>query len=42
MDDDGKTWSGGLMIDEREDVTCPDGVQAGAMVNGLLPQHQSE
>jgi len=26
MDDDGKTWSGGLMIDEREDVTCPDGV----------------
>ena len=27
-DDDGKTWSGGLMIDEREDVTYPDGVQA--------------
>ncbi len=27
-DDDGKTWLGGLMIDEREDVTYPDGVQA--------------
>jgi hypothetical protein len=27
-DDDGMTWSGGLMIDEREDVTYPDGVQA--------------
>jgi hypothetical protein len=27
-DDDGKTRSGRLMIDEREDVTYPDGVQA--------------
>ena len=27
-DDDGKTWQGGLMIDERHDVTYPDGVQA--------------
>jgi predicted neuraminidase len=27
-DDDGKTWQGGLMIDERDDVTYPDGVQA--------------
>lgn len=27
-DDDGKTWCGGLMIDEREGVTYPDGVQA--------------
>jgi len=27
-DDDGKTWQGGLMLDEREDVTYPDGVQA--------------
>jgi hypothetical protein len=27
-DDDGQTWQGGLMIDEREDVTYPDGVQA--------------
>lgn len=27
-DDDGKSWNGGLMIDERKDVTYPDGVQA--------------
>jgi len=27
-DDDGKTWHGGLMLDEREKVTYPDGVQA--------------
>jgi predicted neuraminidase len=27
-DDDGQTWQGGLMLDEREDVTYPDGVQA--------------
>ena len=27
-DDDGKTWLGGLMLDERDDVTYPDGVQA--------------
>jgi hypothetical protein len=27
-DDDGKTWQGGLMLDEREKVTYPDGVQA--------------
>jgi hypothetical protein len=27
-DDDGKTWQGGLVIDEREKVTYPDGVQA--------------
>ncbi len=27
-EDDGKTWQGGLMIDEREDVTYPDGLQA--------------
>ncbi len=27
-DDDGNTWQGGLMLDEREDVTYPDGVQA--------------
>jgi hypothetical protein len=26
-DDDGLTWLGGLMIDAREDVTYPDGVQ---------------
>jgi len=27
-DDDGRTWHGGLMIDQREHVTYPDGVQA--------------
>ena len=27
-DNDGTTWQGGLMIDERDDVTYPDGVQA--------------
>lgn len=27
-DDDGKTWQGGLMIDEREHVTYPDGVDS--------------
>jgi len=27
-DDDGETWQGGLMIDEREKVTYPDGVQS--------------
>ncbi|MEX1027043.1 MAG: sialidase family protein [Candidatus Paceibacterota bacterium] len=26
-DDDGKTWQGGLKIDQREKVTYPDGVQ---------------
>ena len=27
-DDDGATWTGGLMIDDRDHVTYPDGVQA--------------
>ncbi|MBI5395953.1 MAG: exo-alpha-sialidase [Verrucomicrobia bacterium] len=27
-DDDGKTWQGGLMLDERKGVSYPDGVQA--------------
>lgn len=27
-DDDGATWTGGLLLDERDDVTYPDGVQA--------------
>jgi hypothetical protein len=26
--DDGQTWPGGLMLDERKDVTYPDGMQA--------------
>jgi len=27
-DDDGASWQGGLMLDERDDITYPDGVQA--------------
>ena len=27
-DDDGKTWNGGLLLDERHGVSYPDGVQA--------------
>ena len=27
-DDDGKSWSGGLLLDEREQVSYPDGVEA--------------
>ncbi|MBK9166411.1 MAG: exo-alpha-sialidase [Bryobacterales bacterium] len=27
-DDDGLTWKGGLLVDERDQVTYPDGVQA--------------
>src|SRR3546814_17063288 len=27
-DDDGKTWKGGLVIDDREKVTYPDGFKA--------------
>lgn len=26
--DDGKTWVGGLMLDERSEVSYPDGTQA--------------
>jgi BNR repeat-like domain len=32
-DDDGKSWTGGLMLDEREHVTYPDGVQD---TNGVI------
>jgi hypothetical protein len=39
-DDEGKTWSGGLMIDEREDVTYPDGVQAGDGRIYIIYDHQ--
>ncbi len=39
-DDDGKTWSGGLMIDEREHVTYPDGVQAQDGTIYLIYDHQ--
>lgn len=39
-DDDGETWQGGLMIDEREDVTYPDGVQAKDGTIYLVYDHQ--
>ena len=39
-DDDGQTWQGGLMIDEREDVTYPDGVQAEDGTIYLSYDHQ--
>ncbi|MBI5684579.1 MAG: exo-alpha-sialidase [Verrucomicrobia bacterium] len=32
-DDDGKTWKGGLLLDERKNVSYPDGVQAA---DGLI------
>jgi predicted neuraminidase len=32
-DDDGRTWQGGLLLDERRNVSYPDGVQAK---NGLI------
>ena len=28
-DDDGKSWYGGLVLDERKGVSYPDGVEAG-------------
>ena len=28
-EDDGRSWSGGLLVDARESVTYPDGVEAG-------------
>jgi hypothetical protein len=39
-DDDGQTWQGGLMLDEREDVTYPDGVQAKDGTIHLIYDHQ--
>lgn len=39
-DDDGLTWKGGLMIDAREDVTYPDGVQAADGTIYLVYDHQ--
>jgi hypothetical protein len=39
-DDDGKTWQGGLMIDEREDVTYPDGAQAKDGAIHIIYDHQ--
>ena len=39
-DDDGKFWQGGLMIDEREHVTYPDGIQAGDGTIYIIYDHQ--
>jgi hypothetical protein len=39
-DDDGATWQGGLMLDEREDVTYPDGAQAGDGTIYVVYDHQ--
>ncbi len=39
-DDDGKTWQGGLMLDEREDVTYPDGVQTADGTIHVIYDHQ--
>jgi predicted neuraminidase len=39
-DDEGKTWQGGLMLDERPDVTYPDGVQASDGVIHIIYDHQ--
>jgi hypothetical protein len=39
-DDDGKSWQGGLMLDERDDVTYPDGVQADDGTIRVIYDHQ--
>lgn len=39
-DDDGKSWKGGLMIDERKDVTYPDGVQTNDGRIHIIYDHQ--
>jgi len=39
-DDDGKSWQGGLMIDEREDVTYPDGVQGSGGIIRIIYDHK--
>ena len=39
-DDDGQTWQGGLMLDDREKVTYPDGVQAQDGVIYTIYDHQ--
>ncbi len=39
-DDDGMTWQGGLMLDEREDVTYPDGVQTEDGTIHIIYDHQ--
>ncbi len=39
-DDDGETWQGGLMLDEREDITYPDGVQAADGTIYIIYDHR--
>jgi len=39
-DDDGQSWQGGLMLDEREGVTYPDGVQAPDGTIYLIYDHE--
>lgn len=39
-DDDGKSWLGGLMLDERDDVTYPDGVEGSDGTIHIIYDHQ--
>ena len=39
-DDDGKTWQGGLLLDERNSVTYPDGVQAADGTIRIIYDHE--
>jgi len=39
-DDDGKTWRGGFIFDEREDVTYPDGVQGSDGIIRIIYDHK--
>ena len=39
-DDDGKTWKGGFLLDEREGVSYPDGVQGKDGVIRIIYDHQ--
>lgn len=39
-DDDGQTWQGGLLLDERQGVTYPDGVQTKDGVIYIIYDHQ--
>ncbi len=39
-DDDGKTWQGGLLLDEREGVSYPDGFQDKSGMIWIIYDHQ--
>jgi hypothetical protein len=39
-DDDGASWQGGLMLDEREDVTYPDGIEDEHGTISIIYDHQ--